>query len=498
MGSRDDSDVDDDFSDLYKEYTGPPRSNTTTVTETAKPSKRSRDGSDEEEPFDPNAVPTGFTSRDAKVWEAKSKATEINWKKRKEEEMICKLCGESSHYTQGCPSTLGANRKSQDLFMRVPARDPQVKALFTDKVIKDIEQEIGCKIQMGEKFIIVSGKDGQILSKGVDAVHKIKTEGDKSESDANVDKSRSPRGRSPVASRIGRPDSQRSIVSPRIPLESNTNMDRSRSPKGRSPVATRIGRPESQRSIASPRNASHYNQRSSGQDKVIDEHVREEFHKYPRGSPQAYGNDVIWSRSTHSKSPARTPYTGASYSLNDNHIQNRSVHKNEGRDAEKRVPELQSSHKGSYSTFPQTLEELELEYKRDAMDIAKIRDKEEDDENYRHREAVKELRENSTKRLTMAREIHAKRFEEFLHFETRKRHQQARQQTPNPEFAGHKHNSYNDYNNAPANPYNHNMPMESRLRYQEHDNYPSMRSSNNYEEFQRPRHDDYKDAYNRY
>lgn len=62
------------------------------------------------------------------------------------------------------------------------------------------------------------------------------------------------------------------------------------------------------------------------------------------------------------------------------------MHKNEGRDAEKRVPELQSSHKGSYSTFPQTLEELELEYKRDAMDIAKIRDKEEDDENYRHRE----------------------------------------------------------------------------------------------------------------
>lgn len=97
----------------------------------------------------------------------------------------------------------------------------------------------------------------------------------------------------------------------------------------------------------------------------------------------------------------------------------------------------------------------------------------------------------------MAREIHAKRYEELLHFETRKRHQ-ARQQTLNPEFVGHKHNSYNDYNNAPANPYNHNMPMESRLRYPEHDNYPSMRSNNNYEEFQRPRHDDYKDAYNRY
>lgn len=101
MANSEDSDIDDDFSDLYKEYTGPPRSNTTTVLETAKTSKRSHSGSDEEEePVDPNAVPTGFISRDAKVWDAKSKATEKNWKKRKEEEMICKLCGESSHYTQ--------------------------------------------------------------------------------------------------------------------------------------------------------------------------------------------------------------------------------------------------------------------------------------------------------------------------------------------------------------------------------------------------------------
>ncbi|GJS50887.1 hypothetical protein Tco_0624249 [Tanacetum coccineum] len=87
-----------------QEYTRRPRSNTATVPETAKPSERSCAGSDEEdEPFDPNAVSAGFTSRDAKVWEAKSKATEINWKKRKEEEMICKLCGESSHYTQVSP-----------------------------------------------------------------------------------------------------------------------------------------------------------------------------------------------------------------------------------------------------------------------------------------------------------------------------------------------------------------------------------------------------------
>lgn len=93
---------------------------------------------------------------------------------------------------------------------------------------------------------------------------------------------------------------------------------------------------------------------------------------------EAYGNDGNWSRSTHSKSPARPPYTRGSYSVNDNHNQNRAIHRNEERDAEKRRPDLQS-------TFSQTLEELELEYKRDAMDIGRIRDKEEDEENYRHR-----------------------------------------------------------------------------------------------------------------
>lgn len=100
MARRPDPD-DDDFDDIYKEYTGPPVSTATNVPEKAKANKRSIASSDEEEePRDPNAVPTDFTSREAKVWEAKSKATERNWKKRKEEEMICKICGESGHFTQ--------------------------------------------------------------------------------------------------------------------------------------------------------------------------------------------------------------------------------------------------------------------------------------------------------------------------------------------------------------------------------------------------------------
>ena len=77
-------DIDDDFSELYKEYTGPPVSNATNLQDQDKTSKSSHVNSDDEaDPRDPNAVPTDFTSREAKFWEAKAKATERNWKKKK-------------------------------------------------------------------------------------------------------------------------------------------------------------------------------------------------------------------------------------------------------------------------------------------------------------------------------------------------------------------------------------------------------------------------------
>lgn len=253
MGSREDLDIDDDFSEIYKAYTGPQGSTANNSQERTTVNKRSHAGSDEEEETkDPNAVPTDFTSREAKFWEAKSKATERNWKKRKEEEMICKICGESGHFTQGCPTTLGANRKSQDFFERVPAREPHVKALFNEKVIDQIEKDIGCKIKIEEKFIIVSGKDRLILKKGVDAVHKIKEDGEKKGS-------------------------------------SSSQLSRSRSPDRRSPPGSRFGRPDSQRSNPSPHSASQYQGRFGRQEKVVGDRVREDLQKISRGSPQARG-----------------------------------------------------------------------------------------------------------------------------------------------------------------------------------------------------------------
>lgn len=274
MADRPDLDDDDeDFSEIYKAYTGPLGSSV--VNEPEKPkvnNKRSQASSDEEDERDPNAVPTDFTSREAKVWEAKSKATERNWKKRKEEEMICKICGESGHFTQGCPSTLGGNRNSQDFFERVAARDKQVRALFTEEVIHKIEQDNGCKIRMDEKFIIVSGKDRLILRRGVDAVHKVINDecSDRNSPGPHMGRSRSPEC-SPIGARFSRSLSQRS-----------------RSPE-RSPITSRFARSESQRSNPSPSNASQFHQRFGRQDRGLEDRIRGDLQKPSRNSPQARG-----------------------------------------------------------------------------------------------------------------------------------------------------------------------------------------------------------------
>lgn len=127
-----------------------------------------------------------------------------------------------------------------------------MKALFSEKVVSKIEKDIGCKIKIEEKFIIVSGKDRLILAKGVDAVHKIKEEGDKKGG-------------------------------------SSSHISRSRSPERKSPVSARFARSDSQRSFQSPQAASHFQQRFPKQDKVVEDHVREDLKMLSRGSPQGRG-----------------------------------------------------------------------------------------------------------------------------------------------------------------------------------------------------------------
>ncbi|WCJ22349.1 Zinc knuckle (CCHC-type) family protein [Euphorbia peplus] len=468
MATRPDIDDDEDFSEIYKEYTGPPAVSTVNhVQDRAKPNKRSNAGSDEEEePRDPNAVPTDFTSREAKVWEAKSKATERNWKKRKEEEMICKLCGDAGHFTQGCPTTLGANRKTQDFFERVAAREKHVKALFTDKVIQRIEKDIGCKIKMEEKFIIVSGRDRLILAKGVDAVHKvIKGDGDQKGS-------------------------------------SSFRRSRSRSPE-RSPVGSRLRRSDSQRSHSGhPRDAMPYQPRF-GRQKSVEDRVRGDPQKFARGSPQAYGNDGGRSRSSHSKSPGRPPYAGNSYGSYDSRNQSVGGYRNDGWETERRGHELPPARDGrqfEYSTFPQTLEDLELEHKREAIELGKIRDKEEDEENYTHRETLREMRENYMQKLAVLRNTHARQWEEFLQLDAQRREQTARQQIPSSGFGGYKQHSFPDYDGSAVNPHYNpaGLPMDSRARYPNHVENYSSRTHESFGEFQRQRREEFGKAYDRY
>ncbi|KAL8064512.1 hypothetical protein ABFX02_01G095800 [Erythranthe guttata] len=475
MASREELDIDDDFSELYKAYTGPLGS-TAPNSQEKTTNKRSHAGSDEEEEArDPNAVPTDFTSREAKVWEAKSKATERNWKKRKEEEMICKICGESGHFTQGCPSTLGANRKSQDFFERVPAREPHVKALFSEDVVNKIEKDIGCKIKIEEKFIIVSGKDRLILKKGVDAVHKKKEEAETK----GVHKF---------------PEEARHKGSSSSPISQSRSVER------RSPFTSRLGRFDPPKSNPSPNNDPH---RYGRQDKVVEDRVREDLQKLSSGSPyaRAYGSDGGRGRSSYSKSPARPSYVGNSYSSYEGHTQSRGG--GGGSRAEAWIDgrggsNMQPGHNSDYPSFPQTLEELELQYKRDAMELARIRDKEEDDENLKHREAVREIRENFMKKVAMLKGTHANMWEEFIQLECQRR-QQSRHNISAPSFSSYRQTNYSEFDNSSGNPYHSGTSTHSRGgRYPNtNDSYTSSRPHDSYDDFQRHRRgDDFGKPYN--
>lgn len=106
---------------------------------------------------------------------------------------------------------------------------------------------------------------------------------------------------------------------------------------------------------------------------------------------EAYGKDGAKSRSSHSRSPGRAHYASNSYNSYGGHHQSVGGYGNDGWDTERRGSEMQLGRQFEYPAFPQSLEDLELEYKREAMELARVRDKEEDEENYKHREVCSEL-----------------------------------------------------------------------------------------------------------
>ncbi|XP_078442630.1 uncharacterized protein LOC144712274 isoform X2 [Wolffia australiana] len=392
---EDDGD-DDFFREVYgKEYAGPPRLPSGNSQDVQRDSKRPLQAEDYDADnggADPYAVPTDFTSREAKVWEAKAKAIERNWNRRKEEEMICKICGESGHFTQGCPSTLGGGKKFADFFERVAARDKRVKALFSDAVISRLEKEIGCKIRMDEKFIFVSGKDRLILAKGVDAVHKLIQEGKEDD-----DRSKSPPKNSQKSSKSKSPER-----SPPRPQSAGREA-RSTYPSHRDPTQV-----------------VHQRKGFSSQERFVEDRAREGSHKFSRDSPEAHGKNGVKRRQA---APSNSDVAG-NHAFSNNAYD--AVHKRATAAAaatrtDRWDTETPIGKQPDFATYPQTMEELEAEFKRQAAEMRMQHDKEEAEEKSRYQERIRKLRAGLEGRMEAMRVAQAKRREEFLRAEVQRR-----------------------------------------------------------------------------
>ncbi|KAJ4782691.1 Zinc knuckle (CCHC-type) family protein [Rhynchospora pubera] len=506
------------FNDIYgKAYTGPVRSTANNAAPagdnnaTKKPLSVVGHGSEEDDGLrEPNAIPTDFTSRDARVWDAKAKATERNWHKRQQEEMICKLCGDPGHYTQGCPSTLGASKKTSDYFERVAARDPQVRALFPPKVISEIENETGCKITMNEKFLFVSAKEHPFLSKGSNRVHDMIqaakekfTNGSpraRSRSPSPRGRGLSPRGRDRSLSRRGpSPVGRGSSPKGRGP----SPRSRDRSPRGRGLSPRRSYSPRRERSgsqrVHSPRNdrPRPYGERSFG------DRAREDSFRFSRGSPHArdypkYGGSSTQGRS---RSPTRhPPYPSDAYNRqyggqNRNYEASLPAHKVSGWDVggqQRADPDPGWDQKVGY---PRTLEELEMEFNRETVEMTRGRDQEVDEEIYKYREKIRELRENYTSKLSTLRNSHTNQWDDFL------QHSISRQPPPHlqpPQGSYPPPNAYSDLTDLRNSSQYLSPSMPPMGGGGSQGLYPySLDSANVYSAAPRP-HDGYGNAYGRY
>lgn len=396
---------DEFFKEVYgKEYTGPPTLSTEKSLENSKSNKRPRssgnaggESDEEQEERDPNAVPTDFTSREARAWEAKAKAIERNWKRKKDEEFICKICGESGHFTQGCPTTLGAN-KTREFVEKIPVKDKHLKSRIIGSggsVIQKIEKDTGCKIRVEDNaasgdvcfFVRISGPDRLCLRKGTDAVKKLVNEGEND-------------GKNHI-SQQGRTEH----------TTSRRQHSRSRSPRWR------------------PRNS------------------HEEKHAADKHFSQNEGRRKSEGSSSHGRSSpnfASLYLSKADHGSYQNHEQSleRSAYDREKWVADVRGKELDPGFRGEQRVFPHTLEELEQEFSKEALDLFRVKNIDEEEENMKHRERLSKIREAFPKNMITIRARQTKQWEDFMRRETHALQRQYQHQLD------HSHSSYNGIGNA--------------------------------------------------
>eukprot|EP00897_Mesotaenium_endlicherianum_P000324 jgi/Mesen1/10292/ME000079S09713 len=187
----DDDDDDGFFQEVYGQgYTGPLQREQAKNPPKPKPVERPKlDEEDdlEDRPRDPNEVPTDFTSREARSWDAKAKAIERNQKRRREEELICRICGETGHFSQGCPSTLGGGPrpvKPGEASEKIPLKDRRLKPRIIGSggsIIQGIERDTNCKIRLdnapgasdGSFSVNITGPNKVAVQNAADLVNEI-------------------------------------------------------------------------------------------------------------------------------------------------------------------------------------------------------------------------------------------------------------------------------------------------------------------------------------
>lgn len=85
---------------------------------------------------------------------------------------------------QGCPTTLGGNRKPGEVVERIPFRDKRLKPRIIGTggaIVQGIEKDTGCRLKLednltvgnGAFFVKITGPDRMTVNKGMTAINRL-------------------------------------------------------------------------------------------------------------------------------------------------------------------------------------------------------------------------------------------------------------------------------------------------------------------------------------
>ncbi|KAG6550474.1 hypothetical protein Mapa_007948 [Marchantia paleacea] len=443
MADSQDDDRDEEwFKEVYgREYTGPPRPSRDNPRDDSKVKKRpganasgdhAGDGSDEEdEPRDPNAVPTDFTSREAKVWEAKAKAVERNWKRRKEEELTCRICGEVGHFAQGCPTTLGGNRKPGEVIERIPLRDKRLKPRIIGTggaVIQGIEKDTGCRLKLednlatgnGAFYVRISGPDRITVIKAVEVVNKLVEQVEDEWKQPPPPPMRRPHGGGGGGGGSYRGSNVNPLIAAQMQHIAVQRLQHAAPNLG--PLGPPPPMDEDKRTIehiASQLEARRQWEAVSGSTQNLNGSGASPPFSYKDGRGASGGGSL-------------SSYSGKGSGSEGGYYHNKNMDNGPYQSGGGSLPELEQDLDGGYEEkglHAQTLEELEQRFLQETMELTKDQNVEEDKEKAKHRERMNEIHEQYQQKMTILRSKHTKQREDFLRHELQIRHQQYQQQT---------------------------------------------------------------------